>query len=291
MSRQLNDWYTWKEVCSVDGCPEDARERMSEFLEVSGKRYFKSWSIKEGEVDVGRAVACFDQHLWVTETTKGKCWKDHMMAYAAQPQNIGNEINVLRSYARGVLRTAIRKYLVSEGQYFPTVRRLHTVSADQHVTNSEGKAGPTLIDAHAKNTEASIRDVYSTQTFSVDEPMYNQIAAELAPELWGESTDTEKLMISAVAMGIPISHPLMLDTLGVKKSQASIKLKQFLNVLPDKIAEKFPEDDAECVFHLSKHVMVQLTHLVERDLLSLPRGVEIQAEARRRAEKNFEESV
>ncbi|MCC5848944.1 MAG: hypothetical protein JJU29_12730 [Verrucomicrobia bacterium] len=280
MSKKLEDWNEWKEVCSVVGCEPGVQSRLAEFINAVGWKYLIKWSIEPGFAEPDRPVSCFDQKLWVEETRKGKRWKDHMMAYAAQPQNVGHEIGVLRKYAANMIRTAIKKHLIEEKQFFPVKRRIKTVSGDKPLGTFDGDTGKCLFDLTQHQLGSTLREVLDSLVTTDDEAAYKRAAAEVATQIWEGFLPNEQVALTGYGFGLPKSHPILLKYLGVEKSQASVKLLSIMRRIESHLAELFPEDDEECVFYLAKHVMTHLQEQMIQDMKKMPRDLQEAIDAR-----------
>lgn len=198
-----------------------------------------------------------------------------MIAISRQQQNAGNEVSVIRKYTAGVIRAAIRKYLAETQNFFPAVRRVKTVSGDTPMGRAafEGP-GKTLLDFLAKNDEKNLGYLDLRPISREDHKVYLEIAAQETPLLLERLSDSDKGVLACLAYGLPKSNEVLLKHLGVKKSQASAKIKKLSQKIEDNLRENFPEEDEDCFFYLCKQVILRMSGLIVENFTSLPPDIQ-----------------
>lgn len=235
-------WEEWKKHCDSAKCSDDARATLYQFARTCWNHHLDEQSgggdvPETGEVAGEDPWHRFESHCAIKQTTEGKSYKDWLFDRIRLLPN-GTPADKVRSGAFFVMRWVVQDFLRKEGRF--RLRRFGRPqpSLSESVHNSEkGKSEEGLTkedllpDTVASGQDVELRDL-------------QRIAVEEAQALVRRHfSERQRIVFTAVAMQVPLSHPEVERIAGCKKSVLSDTVNKTLREIAANIHRDYDEDD------------------------------------------------
>ena len=104
---------------------------------------------------------------------------------------------------------------------------------------------------------------------------FADIAAKLAREILHELDSMQRVILTAYALLLPLSHPAVTAAAGRQKCVICSRSHSLAQELAVKVIRKFPEESEAACFYLTRHLMKTLKEHCLATIHSMPGGPEM----------------
>ncbi|MFC1452044.1 hypothetical protein ACFLSJ_01715 [Verrucomicrobiota bacterium] len=234
-------WTEWKKECALALCSEQSRSALTRFAHSRFRTYARRYAhtvaadapVLDSGIRPDEAWHLFEVHLVTRPTTEGKRYKDWIflrVVHSEEPM-----LEVIESGASLIMREVVREYL--RGECSPA----GTVSISEPVWIGEG-------------TNLTLEDLLPGEEDPRDEVTRREcerLARELARRVFADTSDRERVALTAKALGLGLSLPAVLAAAGCRKSVLSETLRSLIERVAGRARAEHSRDDAETLLLLS----------------------------------------
>lgn len=229
----LDHWRRWMEACALGLCPADTRAALEHFVTARFRRYIEIYAHRTA-VDrpdalmpaPGDAWQAFETWIRLRNTRQGKTYKLWLLAHANHPAALDQQR--IESAATLLVRDAVREYLRRE-------------SSPAFMVSLDRTPGP--VDAP---DGASLHDLIpdpSPARSSAEALDLERMAATETPRALESMPTRERVACLARELGLPLSHPDVVQAAGCGKSSLSNAYAEALQSLARHVRTRFPKED------------------------------------------------
>lgn len=223
-SPPLRDWQTWYRVCALARCAESVRRELRAFAHERFLTYLRRLG---GDLDPGACVDpdtawhLFETHLQVKATREGKRYKDWLFARVEAGRD--DSAGVVAAGASLIVRSVVREYVRHERPQ-ARMRSLDAPLSDafgHRLTLEDLLAGPddTAGAVHAREREAW--------------------AQRLGAESFAALDRRGRVVLTAKALGLRLTHPSVLRAAGAQKSALSEQYRNWVLRMAEDVRERW----------------------------------------------------
>lgn len=230
----VEHWKIWREKCALGLCPSEAQRALQAFARERFFNYASAYARTTSVADPGlltpepaEAWHCFETHLQLHNTREGKAYKQWLLARAGTGPL---DLNAIQSGATLIIRDAVRERLRRE---FPSRR---AVELDAPVVADGSPSAPTLRDLLPAEAD-TLQEVALRDTEALADAEAGSAFAALSRR--------ERIAILARELGLPLSHPAVIEAARCSRSVLTATFPRALQTLADHVQARFPAEDRE----------------------------------------------
>lgn len=233
MPTMIDHWRRWTSACALGLCPPDTRAALERFVAVRFRHHIDAYAHRTA-VDRPDALMpspvnawqAFETWLRLRNTRQGKTYKQWLLAHATPTATLDQQR--IESAATLLVRDAVREYLRRE------VAPAFMLSLD-HATPCPGMPGEVSLhdlipDPHPARDATELRDL-------------DRLTAREAPHALAALPTRERMALLARGLGIPLSHPGIIQAAGCSKTTLSRAYGEALQTVASHTRTVFPNED------------------------------------------------
>lgn len=242
MPTQLEHWDEWRRRCAVLRCGPAAQAALRGFAWARFDHYARhALGEADARVRMPSAADCwhlFETHLSVAQPRSGRRYKEWLFARLEQAQD--PPLDVIQGGASLLVRTVFRNWLPNEGPQ----RNMQAIHA------------PVAGDETGTVTLEDLLPAPPTE--GPEQTELEEAADRLLPVCLDGLTQSERLVLLAKQLGIPLYDPTVLRLAGIGRSRASVRWRGVFHRIAEWIRQHHPQEPHDW--------QLQLALLVSRKL-------------------------
>jgi len=248
-------WTEWKQACAVALCGEESQRELHAFAHSRFRVFLRRYASRTNArplsppatgIDPPDAWHLFETHLVVKSTRRGKRYKDWL--FARTEHSSDPPLDVVQGGASLIMRDVVREHLRRE--YSPS----SMVSLQQPITDTQGT--PLTVEDLLPGSPGPDDDILQREC--------EQLAERHAREECESMPPREKVAVLAKTLGLPLTHPAVMELAGCRKSVLSTTYRGVLERLALRLQRVYHEEDGETVLMLT----LLTTNEIKREILS-----------------------
>ncbi len=242
--QNLSAWEEWREVCALEGCAPAARQALLGFAAARFRLYLGRYAgMNEAHwcPRMPEPESCwhfFESHVTVRATRQGKRYKEWLFARTEHSQDPA--LDVIQGGATLIMRDVVREFLRHE--LLP-----HRVSLPQAMLEDCGmqiRRDRLFAACPDPESQAALRE-------------YEALARDHAESLFRDAPLPVRVALLACSMGLPLSHDLVQEAAGRRKSALHSGFRDWLRRMACMLQADYRDDPPECRLTLALLVLDQ----------------------------------
>jgi len=225
-------WREWKQLCAIDHCAAETRSALTVFAYQRWTGYLKALGGEAEHRELSARDIWHRLETWcVTVSTKnGNAYKDWL--FARLDTHMGPPLEIVESGAALLTRDAVRDYLRHEGRGRRPGSRTPEPSLDATVPGTDPKLtyGDMLPGEFDLETQVALRE-------------YQRLGGPEAEALYVELSDSERIVLAARSLDLPLSNPTVERLAGRKKSVLCSLYGDIEKKILRRVDARYPNED------------------------------------------------